>query len=100
MKKKGGFIMTCPKCNEEAIIPIRFKMTGKKAYLCENCETVWFEGEEIKVETGRLLEANADMPHTYTFERLVPEIKQIEEAPLAEESSEESSANTLMKGVE
>lgn len=89
---KGGFIMTCPKCNEETIIPIQFKTTGAKAYLCENCETVWFDGEAIKEDTGRLLNTFDDQTYTHTYERLVPEIKQIEEQPLEEQQVENEPA--------
>lgn len=49
--------MTCPKCNEGTIVRIRFKKTGKMAYLCDFCETVWFEGEDINFNTGHAFES-------------------------------------------
>ncbi len=90
MGRKGGFSMICPKCNEETIISVRFKTSGKHAYLCENCRTVWFEGENIKAGAGHLLDSLEDQVYGTTYERMVPEIKQIEERPLEENETEES----------
>lgn len=49
--------MVCPKCEEETIFKIRFKKSGKIAYLCECCEALWFEDEGISLENAHTLES-------------------------------------------
>lgn len=92
--------MTCPKCNEDAIVPIKFKTSGDEAYLCENCETVWPKEEDVYETTGHLLNTYEDQVYTYAYERLVPEVKHIEEPPMEEATTEDSPLkNTLMEDV-
>lgn len=47
--------MLCPRCDEDDVKKIRFKSDGKVAYICEFCESLWFEGEEISPFTARAL---------------------------------------------
>jgi len=49
--------MVCPKCNEGVIVKIKFKKTGRIAYLCDFCESMWFEGETMDLTTGHSFEA-------------------------------------------
>lgn len=49
--------MICPKCDEGTIVKIRFKKNGRPAYLCDVCGTLWFEGENIKFNTGHTLDS-------------------------------------------
>lgn len=63
--------MICPKCNEGTITKIKFKKTGRLAYLCDVCGTLWFEGESIKFNTGHTLEAYSQVEgREYTIEEL------------------------------
>lgn len=48
--------MVCPKCGEETLNRIKFKHTGKEAYLCRLCATVWSVGEDINMISGHLLQ--------------------------------------------
>lgn len=43
--------MTCPKCEEGNVQKIKFKNTGKKAFLCDFCQALWFDGENITNNT-------------------------------------------------
>lgn len=49
--------MTCPKCEEGEIVKIRFKRSERVAYLCDFCQALWFEGEEINFATGHTLDS-------------------------------------------
>lgn len=44
--------MKCPKCDEGKLVKIKFKATGKIAYLCEFCDALWFDNERILPTTG------------------------------------------------
>lgn len=52
--------MKCPKCEEGIITKIKFKKTEKIAYLCDFCETVWTEGEDINFNTGHALRSHTE----------------------------------------
>lgn len=39
--------MNCPKCQEGTIDKIIFKKNGEGAYVCDLCESLWLEGEDI-----------------------------------------------------
>lgn len=63
--------MTCPKCEEGTIVSITFKRTGRYAYLCDSCEALWLEGEDINVSTGHTLESYSQgQGSEYTIEEL------------------------------
>lgn len=52
--------MHCPKCELGTIIPILLKKDTKHALLCDNCSTVWLEGEVVDVSTGHALSSFTD----------------------------------------
>ena len=61
--------MKCPKCEEGTIVTIKFKKTGKSAFLCDFCQTVWFEGEDIALSTGHQLKTYTNSEdREYTLE--------------------------------
>ena len=39
--------MKCPACEEGNIIKVRFKKSGESASLCDQCNALWFLGEDI-----------------------------------------------------
>ena len=47
--------MECPRCELGEIIHIRLKRDGSRAFLCDACELLWFEGETIDFNTGHFL---------------------------------------------
>jgi bifunctional N-acetylglucosamine-1-phosphate-uridyltransferase/glucosamine-1-phosphate-acetyltransferase GlmU-like protein len=47
--------MVCPKCEEGKVKKIILKQGQKEAYLCDICEALWFEGENIKNHTAHTL---------------------------------------------
>lgn len=49
--------MKCPKCDEGKLVKIKFKASGKAAYLCDFCEALWFDNERISETTGHTLRA-------------------------------------------
>ncbi len=60
--------MICPKCEEGELTKIHFTKSGKAALLCEVCGTVWFDGEEVKEQTGHMIESlTLDDGMEYTF---------------------------------
>lgn len=50
-------IMVCPKCNEGTITKIKFKRNGKQAHLCNLCEALWLEGENINSNSSHTLKS-------------------------------------------
>ncbi len=63
--------MVCPKCGEGNIIKIKFKKSGKIAFLCDFCDELWFEGEHIKENTGHTLKSFTEEEDIgYTIEEL------------------------------
>lgn len=44
--------MKCPKCERGIIRKVRLKEKGEAAYLCNFCEMLWLQDEEIKTNTG------------------------------------------------
>lgn len=48
--------MICPKNEDGTLVKIIVKKTGEEASFCDNCETIWFKDEEIKINTGRPVE--------------------------------------------
>lgn len=49
--------MKCPRCEEGALVKIKFKVSGRFASLCEFCDTLWFDHEMIASTTGHTLRA-------------------------------------------
>lgn len=47
--------MKCVRCEEGTLVKIRFKQSGKNAYLCDFCESLWLEGTDISLGTGFML---------------------------------------------
>lgn len=47
--------MVCPKCNEGTLTKIKFKKNCRPAHLCNLCEALWLEGENVKFNTGHTL---------------------------------------------
>jgi hypothetical protein len=45
--------MRCPKCEVGTITHAILKMTGEPVALCDYCEIMWFDGEDIGLKTGR-----------------------------------------------
>lgn len=46
--------MTCPKCEDGTIKKLSFKNIPKTAYICDSCNSMWFENEKIDFNTGQL----------------------------------------------
>lgn len=44
--------MICPKCAKASLVEIVVKATGKNAYMCDHCDTVWFVGELLTTHSG------------------------------------------------
>lgn len=47
--------MNCPKCQEGTIDKIIFKNSNKGAYVCDLCEALWLEGEDIGIAPSHTL---------------------------------------------
>lgn len=47
--------MKCVRCEEGALVKIKFKESGKDAYLCDFCESLWLEGVDISLGTAFML---------------------------------------------
>lgn len=63
--------MFCPKCNEGIVIRIQFKRTYEPANMCNECRTVWFEGESISSSSGMPLEMySQENGYEYTIEEI------------------------------
>lgn len=63
--------MRCPKCDAGTIDRIKFKRTGRVAFLCDFCDTLWFDGENIDFSTGRDFELFlGSQDHEYTLDDL------------------------------
>ena len=63
--------MVCPKCEEGNITKIKFKKSGKIAFLCEVCNALWFEEEHIDLTTGHTLTSYSQSEDIgYTVEEL------------------------------
>lgn len=56
--------MQCPKCEDGIISKIQFKDNKKLAYLCDSCDTVWFEDEKIDMTTGHPLKSSISEEHS------------------------------------
>ncbi|MBP9718911.1 MAG: hypothetical protein KBD46_00385 [Candidatus Levybacteria bacterium] len=48
--------MKCPKCERGIVRKVTLKDKGQVAFLCNFCEMLWLEGEEIKENTGHPLD--------------------------------------------
>lgn len=48
--------MICPKCAKASIVEIVIKTSGKNAFLCDHCDTVWLAGEVLTAHSGRPFE--------------------------------------------
>lgn len=44
--------MKCPKCERGIVRKVRLKDKGQAAFLCNFCEMLWLEEEEVKENTG------------------------------------------------
>jgi hypothetical protein len=71
--------MKCPKCEEGMIVSIVLKMSGDQASLCNYCETLWLQGEQIKYNTGHPYDVARKDDREYTME--VSEEKDQEHRP-------------------
>lgn len=47
--------MKCPRCEEGTLKKIVFKESGKKAHLCDFCDSLWFDNELISATTGHTM---------------------------------------------
>lgn len=47
--------MKCVRCEEGTLVRIKFKETGLRAFLCDYCESIWFEGRDISPNTAFML---------------------------------------------
>lgn len=47
--------MNCPKCEQGTIDKIIFKKSNKGAYVCDFCEALWLEGENIGITSNHTL---------------------------------------------
>lgn len=59
--------MNCPRCEENSLYKIKFKITNKIASLCSNCDWFWFDGENIDIFTGHMLEKYMNDQSSNTF---------------------------------
>ncbi|HVA96332.1 MAG TPA: hypothetical protein VND99_01635 [Candidatus Acidoferrales bacterium] len=48
--------MQCVKCEEGELKKIKFNKTGRIAHVCDFCRTFWFDGEQIRYDTGHSLD--------------------------------------------
>lgn len=46
--------MICPRCERGRIKKIGFKHLEEKAYICDFCDSMWYENERISFNSGRL----------------------------------------------
>lgn len=61
--------MRCVRCEEGTLVKIRFKDSGKGAYLCDFCESLWLEGTHVSLGTGYLLDSyQRGVEREYTLE--------------------------------
>lgn len=73
--------MTCPKCEEGNIIRIKFKDSGRIAFLCDVCEALWFKKGQIDLGTKHTLKSYSQEEDLgYSIEELREE--DIEHQPL------------------
>lgn len=49
--------MICPKCEEGTIKKVSFKSKKEIAYICEFCNSMWFEKERIGFDIGSIFSA-------------------------------------------
>ncbi len=59
--------MNCPKCEIGRIVHVILKMSGEEASLCDYCNTLWVEGEDINassVITLDIAKASGDVEFT------------------------------------
>lgn len=47
--------MNCPKCEQGTIDKIIFNKDNKGAYVCDYCEALWLEGEDIGIAPNHTL---------------------------------------------
>lgn len=63
--------MKCPRCEEGTLVKVRFKETGKRAHLCNFCESLWFEGKDIALGTAFTLSSyQRGVEREYSFDEL------------------------------
>ncbi|MCR1870473.1 hypothetical protein [Longicatena caecimuris] len=44
--------MVCPYCEQGNVVQVKIKRTGKKIYICDECDTIWLNGETISHFNG------------------------------------------------
>lgn len=65
---KWGAFTLCPYCGEYGrVLPAQIKSTGERIGICEECDTVWTEGEPIVDGTGQSSRAFAEGRRTPAF---------------------------------
>ncbi|OGH20762.1 MAG: hypothetical protein A3D74_05555 [Candidatus Levybacteria bacterium RIFCSPHIGHO2_02_FULL_37_13] len=52
--------MICPKCEEGKVGKVKFKKSGTTGYLCDFCESLWFNSDDINIGTGHTLSSFAE----------------------------------------
>lgn len=63
--------MRCIRCEEGTLVKIQFKETGKRAYLCDFCESLWLEGMDISLGTGFMLNSyQRGVEREYTLDEI------------------------------
>ncbi|MDO8583039.1 MAG: hypothetical protein Q7R51_00730 [bacterium] len=63
--------MNCPKCEKGTIDRIIFKKSNKGANVCDYCESLWFEDEDIGIASGHALSSfSEDEDLGYTIEEI------------------------------
>lgn len=63
--------MNCPKCEKGTIDKIIFKKSNKGAYVCDFCEALWFEGENVEITSNHTLSSfSQDEDLGYTIEEI------------------------------
>ena len=62
--------MICPKCEEGTIVKVELKKNGKIANLCDFCERMWLEGENIGKDAGHALSSYKNGEREYTIDDL------------------------------
>jgi hypothetical protein len=59
-------IVKCPKCEEGALVNVRFKLSGEKTTMCDSCGALWFLGEPLnpaRAHNFRAFAKDLDIEH-------------------------------------
>ncbi len=60
--------MICPRCERGRIKKIGFKHIEAKAYICDFCDSMWYENERISSASGRLFSSVSGKEDSYSVE--------------------------------